>query len=142
MRRLAITRAVSRSIGDCELTHLERASINLELAREQHAYYQSVLRDAGWELIELEEQPDMPDAVFVEDTAVILDGLAVIARPGASPRRRETESIATELARYLPVVHLAGNTSLDGGDVLVVGKHIFVEYLAKTTPARTLQEQK
>ena len=135
MRKLAITRTVSCSIGNCELTHLERASIDLERAREQHGYYQSVLRDAGWEVINLEEQPDMPDAVFVEDTAVILDGLAVIARPGASSRRRETASIANELALHLPVAHLPDNTRLDGGDVLVVGKHIFVGISTRTTSA-------
>src|SRR5512146_854174 len=97
---LAITRAVSRSIANCELTHLTRTPIDVERARRQHAQYESALRSLGAAVISLPEEPTLPDAVFVEDTALVLDECAVILRPGAESRRPETESVARILSRY------------------------------------------
>ena len=80
----AITRPVSRSITRCELTHLERIPIDLEIARQQHPAYEIALRSLGVEVISLPEEPDLPDSVFVEDTAIVLDECAIITRPGAA----------------------------------------------------------
>ena len=84
---LAITRAVSRSIVDCELTHLARTPIDVERARRQHEQYESALKRLGLAVLSLPEEPDLPDSVFVEDTALVLNECAVILRPGAESRR-------------------------------------------------------
>lgn len=125
-RGVAITREVSRSIGDCQLTHLNRTLIDVDRARRQHSGYQAALKNAGWQVRTLKEEPDLPDSVFVEDAAVVLDGLIVITRPGAESRRPETNSIRDAVASLLPVASISNAATLDGGDVLVVGNKIFV----------------
>lgn len=125
---------MSSSIENCQLTHLERVSINFERAQQQHRGYEAALRKAGWEVITLPEEPELPDSVFVEDTAVILPGLAVITRPGAASRRPETKSIEHALSSLLPVAVMSDATQLDGGDVLVVDKKIFVGLSSRSTP--------
>jgi dimethylargininase len=122
----AITREVSRSIVYCELTFLERIPIDVERAREQHAQYRAALKFLGLNFISLPEEPNMADSVFVEDTALILDECALITRPGAVPRRRETESIAKILERYRKLFYIKKPAHIDGGDILCVGKDIYV----------------
>src|SRR5512136_2113920 len=99
-RLVAITRAVSPKIGQCELTHLERQTIDANLAQAQHSQYEACLAGLGCELHRLPAEPDLPDSVFVEDAAVVLDELAIITRPGADSRRPETASIARALEPY------------------------------------------
>src|SRR5512142_2746174 len=111
---LAITRAVSRSIVNCELTHLARTPIDVERARRQHAQYESALRRLGAVVITLPEEPDLADSVFVEDTALVLDECAVILRPGAESRRPETESIARLLKPYRRLLHIEAPACVDG----------------------------
>jgi dimethylargininase len=132
---IAITREISRSIENCELTHLERVPIDLKRARHQHGAYTAALKEAGWEVATLPEEPHLPDSVFVEDTAVILAGLAVITRPGSESRRPETKSIAKALSSMLPVAFISDSAILDGGDVLVVGKKIFVGQSSRSDSA-------
>jgi dimethylargininase len=122
----AITRTVSRSIVNCELTHLERIPINLENARRQHRAYEAALRDLGVDVRLLPEEPDLPDSVFVEDTAVVLDECAVLTRPGADSRKPEVESIARALAPYRILHRIQSPDTVDGGDVLTVGRNIWV----------------
>ena len=103
---LALTRVPSPRLAECELTCLERVPIDLERAREQHAAYRAVLGELGCEVVELEPLPDHPDGVFVEDTALVLDGLAVMTRPGAASRRGELPSVAAVLRAQCEVVAL------------------------------------
>jgi len=110
----AITRDVSPRFNECEITHIERTPIDLNVARAQHREYINALKQLGCNVIELPAEPDLPDSVFVEDTAFILPEVAVITRPGADSRKPETESIIREPA------------TVDGGDVLVIGKNIYV----------------
>jgi dimethylargininase len=123
---IAITRGISPRIHECELTHLEREPIDLDRARRQHRQYEECLAELGCEVLSLPPEPDLPDSVFVEDTALVLDELAVIMRPGAASRRPETASIATALAPYRKLSHIKEPGTIDGGDVLRVGKDIFV----------------
>jgi dimethylargininase len=123
---IAITRRISPAIDRCELTHLERISINLERARLQHHAYEETLCGLGVEVHSLPEEPDLPDSVFVEDTAVVLDECALITRPGAASRRPEIESISRALAPFRKLLKIQAPGMLDGGDVLSVGKTIFV----------------
>lgn len=124
--RIAITRGVSPSIGQCELTHLSRQDIDVNRARFQHAQYEDLLIDFGCQVRRLPEEPDQPDSVFVEDTAIVLDNTAVITRPGASRRRNETESIAEVLKEYRTIVQITDPGTLDGGDVLRIGRTLYV----------------
>ena len=123
---LAITRQVSPRFSDCEITHIERTPIDLDTARAQHHEYTQALKRLGCEVVELPAQADLPDSVFVEDTAIVLPEAAVITRPGADSRKTETESIAQALAPLKKLVFLQEPASLDGGDVLVLGKKIYV----------------
>jgi dimethylargininase len=123
---IALTREVSRSIAQCELTHLSRVQIDLELARTQHQYYQQALTELGCKVISLAEQPDLPDSVFVEDVAIVLDECAVITRPGADSRRPETESVASKLGEYRKLGFIKAPGTLDGGDVLRVDRTLYV----------------
>jgi dimethylargininase len=123
---IAITRGVSPGIVNCELTHVAREPINLDRARAQHADYEKCLADLGCRVISLPAEPELPDSTFVEDTALVLDELAIILRPGAASRRPETASIAKALASYRQFSYIEGPGAIDGGDVLRIGKSIFV----------------
>ena len=138
---IAITRLVSRSIINCELTHLERVPIDLENARRQHLAYELALRSLGVEVLTLPEEPDLPDAVFVEDAAIVLDECAIITRPGADSRRPETKSLARALAPYRKLFTIQAPGSVDGGDVLTVDKTIFVGQTGRTNQSAIEQMQ-
>ncbi len=123
---IAITREVSPRFNECEITHLERTPIDLDLARTQHHKYIQTLENLGCNVIELPAESDLPDSVFVEDIAVILPEIAVITRPGADSRRPETQSIVRALEPLTKYVQLREPATLDGGDVLVLGKRIYI----------------
>ena len=123
---IAITREISPRFAECELTHLERVPIDLDMARAQHGAYVETLGKLGCEVIELSAEHDLPDSVFVEDTAVILPEVGVITRPGADSRKPETESIIRALTPLIKLVHVREPATIDGGDVLVLGKTIFI----------------
>jgi dimethylargininase len=123
---IAITRQISPRFEECELTHLERRPIDLDLARAQHHEYEAALRDLGCEVISLPPEPDLPDSVFVEDVALVFDEVAIITRPGADSRKPEAESIARALAPYRRLVTIEAPGTIDGGDVLCVGKTVFI----------------
>ena len=129
---MAITRAVPPSITSCELTHLERRRINFNRAVEQHTAYERALEDLGCSVVRLPATPDLPDSVFVEDTAVVLPELAIITHPGAPSRRPETKSVAEELHSRRPVAFIRDPGTMDGGDVLRVGKQIYVGNSSRT----------
>jgi len=124
--KTAITRGVSEGITRCELTHIDRNPIDQARARAQHAEYEAALERLGYSLLRLPPEPDLPDCVFVEDTALVLDEVAVLTRPGASSRRGEIFAVADALQAYRPLRHLEGPGTLDGGDVLRVGRTLFV----------------
>jgi dimethylargininase len=124
--QIAITREVSRAIVNCELTYLERSPINVERARVQHSQYEAALKHLGLAVLSLPEAPALADSVFVEDTALVLNECAIITRPGADSRRSETEAIAELLAPYRKLFHIQAPARVDGGDILQVGKHVYV----------------
>ena len=131
MSRRAFTRAVSPRIAECQLTHLERVPIDAARATAQHAAYEAALTDAGYQIIRLPELRDDPDAVFVEDTALLLGRHAVITRPGAASRFGETESTAAGLAGEFDL-HRIDTGFLDGGDVLRIGRTLYVGLSSRT----------
>jgi dimethylargininase len=132
---LALTRPVSPTLAECELTHRDRVPIDVERAAAQHADYEAALEVAGCRLVPVPAAPHLPDAVFVEDTAVVVDEVAVLARPGAKSRRPEVDAVAAVLVAHRPVRRIEAPATLDGGDVLVVGRDVFVGSSARTNDA-------
>ena len=123
---VAITRGVSARIAACELTHLDRQAIDVDLARAQHRAYEDALAQLGCRVDSLPALDDLPDAVFVEDMAIVLDEIAIVTRPGAESRRPEAAVIAPALANYRRVTFIQSPGTLDGGDVLRIGRRLFV----------------
>ena len=126
MSPLALTREISPAIEHCELTHLARTPIDLARARAEHGAYEEVLRSLGYRVERLPADDSMPDSVFVEDTAVVLDELAVITRPGAESRRAETEAVAEALRPHRELARITAPGTLDGGDVIRLGRRLLV----------------
>ena len=123
---LALTREISPSIVSCELTHLERTPIDLARARAEHDAYEAVLRGLGCTVQRLPADETMADSVFIEDTAVVLDELAIITRPGAASRRGETKAVRAALREHRMLAELTAPAILDGGDVLRIGRRLLV----------------
>jgi dimethylargininase len=136
---IAITRDVSQSLAACELTHLPRVPIDVGLARVQHRAYEDALRAAGYAVQRLAAADDMPDSVFVEDIAVVLDELAIVTRPGAESRRRETPAVVAALEPHRQLHFIEAPATLDGGDVLVADRRVFVGVSSRTNSAAVLQ---
>jgi dimethylargininase len=138
---IAITRKISPRFNECEITHIDRTPIDLDLARAQHQEYVNALAEIGCQVIELPAEADLPDSVFVEDTAIILPEVAVITRPGADSRKPETESIIHALSPHRALVHITAPATVDGGDVLVLGKNIYVGISTRSNAAAIRQMQ-
>ena len=129
----AITRKVSPAMARCELTHLERQPIDVALAAQQHERYEALLADLGCRVVSLPAAPALPDSVFVEDTAIVLDELAVLTRPGAPSRRPEVAPVALALATLRPLDSIVEPGTLDGGDVLRLGRRVLVGVTTRTS---------
>ncbi|HEX2718196.1 MAG TPA: hypothetical protein VHM67_10980 [Gemmatimonadaceae bacterium] len=123
---VALTREISPAITRCELTHLARTPIDLDRARDEHAAYEATLRRIGCTVTRLPSGPEMADAVFIEDTAVVLDEIAIIARPGADSRRTEVAAVGAALRHHRPIAAILAPGTLDGGDVVRVGRTLYV----------------
>jgi dimethylargininase len=129
---IAVTRGVSRALASCELAHLPRVAIDVDRAEAQHAEYERALVALGCSIQRLGARDDLPDSVFVEDTAVVLDEIAVLTRPGAESRRPEVPAVAELLRAYRPLTHIEPPGTMDGGDVMVAGRTIFVGISRRT----------
>ena len=138
---IALTREISPRIVECELTHLDRTPIDLERARAEHAAYEAALAALGCEIRRLPPAPDLPDSVFVEDTAVVLDEIAIICRPGAASRQAETMTMTQALRAHRPISEIVAPATVDGGDVLRAGRRLFVGRSARTNDAGIRQLQ-
>src|SRR5712692_6780591 len=122
----AITRAVSPAIIHCELSFIEREPIDLAKAQEQHRAYEILLEKLGACVLCLPAEPELPDSMFVEDAAIVLDELAVILPLGTVSRRREGASLAQTLSKYRKLAYVKLPGILEGGDVLRIGRKLFV----------------
>jgi dimethylargininase len=128
----ALTHKVSSRIADCELTFLERSAIDAEKAALQHEEYNELLRRLGVAVTSMSENDSWPDACFVEDTAVVVDELGVICSMGVPSRREETNLIASELSKYRDLTYITLPATLEGGDVLRIGRKVFVGQSSRT----------
>ena len=129
---IAVTRPVSATLAQCELTHLSREPIDVARATAQHVAYEQLLHRLGATIVRAPGAPDLPDAVFVEDTAVVLDEIAIITLPGAPTRRRETAAVAAVVANYRAILSMVPPATLDGGDVLQLGRTLYVGRSTRT----------
>jgi dimethylargininase len=129
-------RALVREVSDTFPQALAHTPVVLDLARAraEHQRYVAVLRALGVAVTELPSLPAHPDACFVEDTVVVVDGRALVTRPGHPSRRGEVDTVAAFLAPHLPVVRM-GEGTLDGGDVLRVGSRLYVGRSGRTDAA-------
>ncbi|HEY6122695.1 MAG TPA: hypothetical protein VIV66_22265, partial [Pyrinomonadaceae bacterium] len=117
----ALTHKVSSHIADCQLTFLERAQIDYDLAWRQHEAYETKLIELGVGVTRLSENDQYPDASFVEDTAIVLDEVAVICSMGVASRRGEAALVARELSKYRELAYISLPATIEGGDVLRAG---------------------
>jgi dimethylargininase len=136
---IALTRAVSPTMGLCQLSYIARQEIDIEKAIEQHHRYESCLAEMGARIVSVPPEPDMPDAVFVEDPVVVVDEVAVIAVMGSEIRRKEADSLAKALSAFRPLRHLREPANLEGGDVMRVGSTVFVGLSQRTNEAGVSQ---
>jgi dimethylargininase len=130
--RIAVTRPVPASLARCELTHQVRVPIDVKVAVTQHERYEEALRTLGCTLVQVAPAPDLADSVFVEDVAIALDEIAIITRPGAESRRPECEAVAEVLSHYRPLRSIGSPGTLDGGDVLRLGRRLYVGLSTRT----------
>ena len=128
----AITRWPSPAMAEAELTHMARVPIDLALAGAQHAAYCAALAAAGCVVAELPVLAGHPDCAFVEDVAVILPEAVILCRPGAESRRGEAAAIVAALPTDRPLHRVEAPGTIDGGDVLVVGRDIFIGLSSRT----------
>lgn len=126
-RPIALVRRTSSLLADGELTHLERTPVDLDLARDQWAGYVAALEAAGFATREVAPADHLPDSVFIEDALVVFGDVAVVTRPGAESRRPEVDAAAAAARDLGLTVHtLTEPGHLDGGDVLKVGRTVYV----------------
>jgi dimethylargininase len=129
---VAITHVPSPNMQGCIRTYIESAAIDLELARKQHAGYCAVLEECGADIVTLYANVELPDSVFVEDAAVVLDEIAVVGVMGALSRRDESAAVEAELRKWRLVHRIELPATLDGGDVLRIGKTILIGFSSRT----------
>src|SRR5580692_2761848 len=128
----AITRAVSPAIVNCELTFVQRQPIDLPKAKSQHTAYEQLLENLGARVISLAAEPDLPDSMFVEDPAIVLDELAVILPLGTKSRQPEAESLGKALAPFRELAYITAPGSIEGGDVLRIIRTLYVGLTTRT----------
>jgi len=123
--KIALMKEVSPNISECEITNITRIPIDHDIAVEQHRNYADTIRDLGYKIYMIKAD-DLPDSVFIEDAAVVLDELAVITHPGVASRRAETQAVAEALHVYRDLKYIKPTGTLDGGDVLQIGRTLYV----------------
>ncbi len=128
----AITRAVSSALAECELSFIERIPINMDKAREQHHAYEAALASLGARVVSLPEEPELPDSMFVEDPAIVLEEIAVVFPLGTETRRREAASLAKAIAEFRKLEYVTLPGTVEGGDILQIGRKLFVGLTART----------
>src|SRR3982074_631133 len=135
----AITRAVSPAIVHCEISFIDRRPIDLSKARDQHHAYETLLEKLGARVLSLPAEPGVPASIFVEAPAIVLDELAVILPLGTASRRPEAASLAKALSSFRRLAYVTLPGTLEGGDVLRIGRKLFVG-LTKRSNAEGLRQ--
>jgi dimethylargininase len=130
-----LTRLPPPDMSAAELTHIDRNVINMRLAHEQHAGYCEAIRSKGFDVVLLDSMPDYPDSVFVEDVMISRPEFTIICRPGTASRRGEVEGILPNIPKDRPHYTITAKATLEGGDVLCVGRTLYVGQSTRTNKA-------
>jgi dimethylargininase len=130
----AITRAVSSALAECELSFIPRQPIDMEKAGAQHHAYEEALAKLGAQVVSLPAEPQLPDSMFVEDPAIVLEDVAIICPLGTETRRKEAPSLAAALEKYRKLAYVKLPGLLEGGDVLRVGRKLFPGVTLRSNP--------
>src|SRR6266403_2510437 len=128
----AITRAVSPAMAHCEISFIDRKPIDFAIAQDQHHAYETLLANLSARVLSLPAEPALPDSMFVEDPAIVLDELAVILPLGTASRRPEAASLAKALSSFRKLANVEIPGQIEGGDVLRVGRRIFAGLSSRT----------
>ncbi|MBK8045014.1 MAG: N(G),N(G)-dimethylarginine dimethylaminohydrolase [Haliscomenobacter sp.] len=131
----AIVRDVPDAYAECLTLEAIEVPIDVPKAREQHAHFCAILAGLGLEVTRLEADETLPDCCFIEDTAVLVDDLAILTNPGAPSRIKEVEAVEQALRGIKPLAKILPPGTLDGGDVLVIGKTIYIGQSTRTNEA-------
>jgi dimethylargininase len=129
---LALTHVVSPNLQQCQRTFIAQEPIDYGRAVDQHQAYCRMLRECGAKVRTLDVNRDLPDSVFIEDTAIVLDEVALLASMGAPSRRAEPTGIEPELRKYRPIERVKLPATIEGGDVLRVGHTLLVGLSSRT----------
>ena len=132
---IALTRQPAFSLVNCEVEYVPRERIDLHLARRQHEAYCRTLRQMGVSVEVLAPEEAFPDSVFIEDNAIILDELAVVTSMGTPSRQGEPALLVDILARHRRLVKISPPATIEGGDVLLMGKRLYVGVSTRTNRA-------
>ncbi|HEY1484083.1 MAG TPA: arginine deiminase family protein [Candidatus Acidoferrum sp.] len=116
------------------MSFIPRQPIDLEKARAQHHAYEEALAKLGARVISLPAEPELPDSMFVEDPAIVLEDVAIICPLGTETRRKEAPSLASALERFRKLAFVKLPGLLEGGDVLRVGRHLYPGITQRTNP--------
>jgi len=132
---IAITHVPSPTMEQGQRTHLARTAIDYDRATRQHEEYCRMLRSCGADVVTLDVNGDLADCAFVEDTAIVLDEVAVLASMGTESRRAEPAGIEFELGKYREIHRVETPATIEGGDVLRVGRKLLVGLSSRTNRA-------
>jgi len=138
-------RALVREIGDryksCLSTHPLHSTLDLALAREQHAAYCNALAELGLEIIRVQRDDERPDSVFVEDNVVVHKDKALICRMAKMPRRGEETGVEAVIKQYLRVKRATSPATVEGGDVVHLDDKLISGISQRTNPEGIAQMQ-
>jgi dimethylargininase len=132
---IALTHRPSTNMAACQRTYVPQAAINLELAERQHAAYCRALAEHGAQVRTLDVNTSLPDCAFIEDSAIVLDEVAILCPMGTDSRRAEPGRIEPVLREYREVVRIDLPATLEGGDVLRIGRRLLVGESSRTNAA-------
>lgn len=129
---IALTRRPAFALVNCEVGYAPRQEIDLQLAFQQHETYGQALRQLGVAVEVLPPEEAFPNSVFIEDNAIILDELAVVTSMGTPSRQGEPELLRPVLDRHRRLATIAPPAMIEGGDVLRMGKTLYVGVSTRT----------
>lgn len=131
-RPLALVRDVPDSFASAVTGTPPNPPLSAALAREQHTAYVAALEMGGYGIERVETDEAHPDCLFVEDVAVVVGEHALVTRPGHASRRGEVDAVADVLDRHVRLHRVQAPATIDGGDVLVIGRRVFVGLSTRT----------
>lgn len=131
----ALLRTPSPALADCELTHIDRIEIDIDRALAQHRAYAALLTRLGVKVTILDPLADFPDSCFVEDAALAFPECFVLTSPGATARQGEPAIMREALPADRAIFSIGLPATIDGGDVLQIGKSVFVGLTSRTNAA-------